>query len=533
MRDEKFKPMLGVVFETAADAMFLVNANGELMLVNGQMERLFGYDRSELLGQKVEMLVPESVRGGHPALRARFAADPSMRPLGASMRVSGRCKDGTEFPAEISLSAFTFDGQLIVSAIVRDLTARLAAAETSQGLVREAERERLQVRLYRAQRMEGLGQLAGGVAHDFNNILAVIINFASFVEDEISGAEKRPGGEHWAAAHGDIVEVRNAAERAARLTRQLLAFARKEVNRPEVVDVADALGELKAMLHRILGERIDLVITAEPGAPTVRIDPSQLEQVVLNLVVNARDAMPDGGQVTIDVACLDADDSYARGRPAIKAGVTYLRLRVTDTGTGIPPDVIDRIFEPFFSTKAESKGTGLGLAAVYGVVTEAGGGIEVCSDEGRGTTFNILLPAIQAPAHPGQSEAVSPPCPARGTTILVVDDDRGVRDVAERVLVKAGYTVLVASDGDEALAIVTRDQCRIDLLLSDMVMPGLQGHELAAAVERVRPDIKTILMSGYAEPLAGNGEPDPTLRLLDKPFTRTALLDVVHATERA
>jgi PAS domain S-box-containing protein len=532
MRNDKHDSILGMLFETAADAEILVDLDGVLLLANAQMERLFGYDRSELLGQKIEMLVPESARSGHPGLRARFAADPTTRPLGASMQVNGRCKDGTVFPAEISLSAFTFDGQLVVSAIVRDITARLAATKTHQVLAREAERDRLQLRLDRAQRMESLGQLAGGVAHDFNNILAVIINFATFVEDEIADAERAPGGEHWSAAHGDIVEVRNAAERAARLTRQLLSFARRDVNRPQVVDLAGVLGELEPMLQRSLGERVTLVISLGAGVPMVRIDPSQLEQVLLNLVVNARDAMPEGGRVTIDTARLDADESYARGRPGIKPDMTYLCLRVTDTGTGMPPDVVDRIFEPFFSTKAESKGTGLGLATVYGVVTQAGGSIEVYSHEGRGTTFNILFPAVQSLTEAAESEGLAPPRPAAGTTILVVDDDNGIRDVAQRVLVKAGYQVLIASDGDEALAIVTRGQHQIDLLLSDMVMPGLQGQELAAAVERVRPDIKTVLMSGYAEPLVGGAELDPTLRLLDKPFTRTALLDAIHATER-
>jgi PAS domain S-box-containing protein len=529
VRNKKYDSISGLLMEAAPEAMFLADTQGEFVLVNTQMERLFGYDRSELLGQRIEMLVPESARSHHEGLRARFTAQPSTRPMGVGLQVSARRKDGTEFRAEVSLSAFTFGDQLIVSAIVHDITARLAATETRQVLT--AERDQLQVRLDRAQRMEGLGQLAGGVAHDFNNILAVIINFASFVEDEISGATQRPGGEQWAAAHGDIVEVRNAAARAARLTGQLLSFARHDVNQAKVVDVTEVVGELELMLQRILGERINLVITAEPGAPTVRIDPSQLEQVVLNLVVNARDAMPDGGQVTIDVARLDADDSYAQGRPDIKAGVTYLYLRVTDTGTGIPDDVIDRIFEPFFSTKAEGKGTGLGLAAVYGVVAQAGGSIDVSSDDDRGTTFNILLPAMLTPAHPGPSQAIPPPRPAEGTTILVVDDDRGVRDVAQRVLVKAGYQVLLANDGEEALATVTRDQGHIDLLLSDMVMPGLQGHELAAAVKHVRPDIKTILMSGYAQPLTSDGEPDPALRLLDKPFTRTALLDAIHATQ--
>jgi PAS domain S-box-containing protein len=531
VRDETFDSIAWLLVETAPDGMVVVDVEGTIVLVNAQAERLFGYSRADLVGRPIEILVPEPLRERHPDLRKEFAYSPTPRPV-AGLQLSGRRKGGSVFPAEISLAALDVDGETLVSATIRDVTSRQAEAESRREADRARERDRLQVRLDRARRMESLGQLAGGVAHDFNNILAVILNYASFVEDEIANAEAAPGGGHWTAAHRDIVEVRNAAERATLLTRQLLAFARRDVSRPQVVDLAKVLGELESMLKRTLGERVSLVIRPDMCAPAVRIDPTQLEQVLLNLVVNARDAMPSGGQLVIATSRLDADESYANGRPDVRAGVRYLSLRVSDTGTGIPPDVVDRIFEPFFSTKAEAKGTGLGLATVYGVVTQAGGSIEVYSDLGRGTTFTILLPAAEAAHTEVESETAAPPRPAAGTTVLVVDDDRGVRDVSRRVLLDAGYEVLIANDGDEALAILTTYEGHIHLLLSDMVMPGLQGHELAAAAARLRPTTKVVLMSGYAEPLAG-GELDPGLRLLDKPFTRTTLLDAVHDAERA
>lgn len=534
MRVQKFDPVAGLLVDTAPDAMIVVDAEGTIMLMNARSERLFGYDRSELMGKKVEFLVPQAARVRHVKHRARFFNDPASGPTGGSMQFSARRKDATEFPAEISLSTFDVDGEVVVSVTVRDVTDRMAEAEAHRELATRAERDRLQLRLDRARRMETLRQLAGSVAHDFDNILAVILTYASFVEDRIDKVEQGPNGPSggkWTSTHHDIVEVRNAAERAIRLTHQLLTFARKDVNRPDVVDLPEALDALEPMLQRILGDRVNLVINSQLGAPPVRIDRSQIEQVLFNLIVNARDAMPAGGRVIVEINRLDANVAIATGQPEIKAGITYLALRVTDTGSRIPADVVDRIFEPFVSTNSETSGTGLGLATVYGIVTQAGGSVEVSSDEDRGTTFTILLPAVETRATTAQPEIVCPSRPAGGATILVVDDDGGIRDVAQQVLLGAGYDVLLAKNGDEALATLTRHDGPIHLLLSEMVMPGLQGHELAAAAALVRPATKVILMSDYPEPLAGE-DLATHLRLLDKPFTRTALLDAIHAVER-
>ena len=358
--DARFAGLL----EAAPDAMVCVDAEGRIALVNAQTERLFGYRRDELAGQPVEILIPDQVRDLHPAHRARYVKDPRARPMGADMQLAGRRRDGSTFPAEVSLAAMGTGEGLLVTAVVRDVTERLEIAAERERLRTQAERDKLERHLHQSQRLESLGQLAGGVAHDFNNLLGVISNYAAFAGEEV--ARQLPGG-RGKGVRDDIAQVQQAAERAAGLTHQLLAFARQEVIQPRVLTVNDVVLSVEQLLIRTLGEHVELITDLAADLPPVLADPGQIEQVLVNLAVNARDAMPQGGKLVIHTVSTRIDD--AASQHELPPG-QYVALKVSDTGTGIPKDVLDRVFEPFFTTKPKGEGTGLGLATVYGIITQ-------------------------------------------------------------------------------------------------------------------------------------------------------------------
>ncbi len=362
--DARFRGLL----EAAPDAMVCVDADGRIVLVNAQTERLFGYRREELAGQLVEILVPDAIRPGHPARRAAYMADPRPRQMGEGIDLAGRRRDGSTFPAEISLSAIDTGENILVMAAVRDVRERLELQAERERLKTQAERDRLERQLHQSQRLESLGQLAGGVAHDFNNLLAVISNYAAFVAEEID--TKTPQQE-WQAVREDIQQVQRAAERAAGLTHQLLAFARRDVIQPRALNLNRVIEGVEQLLVRTLGEHVELSTRLAAGLQPVLSDPGQIEQVLVNLAVNARDAMPGGGKLIVTTASTSIDEEHAASRVGLSAG-PYVSLKVSDTGTGMPQDVIDRAFEPFFTTKAKGEGTGLGLATVYGIVTQIG-----------------------------------------------------------------------------------------------------------------------------------------------------------------
>jgi PAS domain S-box-containing protein len=524
------------LLDAAPDATVGVDRAGTIVFANAQALRLFGYTREELLGRPIEVLVPDDMVAAHRGLREKYFAAATHRAMGSGEPLYARRQDGGVFPAEISLSGLHTDTGLLVSAAVRDISDRLRAEQERARLREEAERAKLQSQLQHTQRIESLGQLAGGIAHDFNNLLAVIINYAEFVTDTTAAhlpASSDDAAARWIAdVHGDGQQILRAARRGADLTHQLLAFARQDVTRPEVIRIAEVVQHVEAMLRRSLGEHIVLVTCCPGDCGPVLFDPSQLEQVLVNLAVNARDAMPGGGTLTIDTASVLVDAGYVAQCPKLRPG-EYTRLRVSDTGTGMPREVIDRVFEPFFTTKPPGKGTGLGLAMVYGIVTAAGGTVSIYSEQGLGTTITIMLPVTdRSPDHQAEPGRPAPDLRGHGETVLLVEDEPALRQVCRRLLTGNGYQVLAPEDSTAALDLARRQpEGGIDLLLTDVVMPHLLGTALADQVTTLHPQTRVLFMSGYATPvLAAHGTLTRDLTLLEKPFTGAELITAVHHT---
>jgi PAS domain S-box-containing protein len=502
--------------DAAPDALIVVDATGAIRIANRQAENLFGYSLNELIGRSVDMLVPDAVRGIHPRHREGYVAHPQTRPMGAQLKLSARRKDGSTFPVDISLSSIATDEGLLVSAAVRDITERIEAERERQIITEELH----QARLRQAQRLESVGQLAGGIAHDFNNLLAVILNYADFLGEQL------PPGE----MHDDVEQIQRAASRAADLTRQLLIFARREVVKPELLDLNAVVTGVEKLLRRTIGENVEFVTALAPGLPSVLADPGQLEQVFLNLAVNARDAMPGGGRLVVETADVTLDDVYADAHPGVTPG-RYVRLSVSDTGVGMSRETAARAFEPFFTTKPAGQGTGLGLATVYGIVTQAGGNARIYSEPGRGTLVGIHLPAVDEPAVAAAPRPDVPAAVSGGETILIVEDEPAVLLAAIRILGENGYTVLAQSSPAEALELLGNRDKRVDLLLTDVVMPGLSGIELARRARDARPGLRVVYMSGYShEIISHQGAIPADSALVQKPFTRKELLRVLRET---
>jgi two-component system, cell cycle sensor histidine kinase and response regulator CckA len=381
------------------------------------------------------------------------------------------------------------------------------------------ERRRVAQMLRQSQNVEAIGQLAGGVAHDFNNILGVILGYGEL-------AQRQLGAEHPAGARVD--QMVKAAERAAGLTRQLLAFSRKQVMQPKRLDLNALVANVEKMLGRLIGEDIDVVVRPAPSLGTVKADPGQIEQVILNLAVNARDAMPKGGSLTLETASVQLDEGYAAAHPPLQPG-RYVMLAVSDTGIGMNEETQQRIFEPFFTTKPEGQGTGLGLSTVYGIVKQSGGYIWVYSEPGRGTTFKVYLPRVDEPAEAAPAGAAPAEAPRGHETILLVEDTATLQEVIRETLEESGYTVLLASNGEEALALAREREGPIHLLLTDVVMPKLGGGDLAKLLLALRPEIRVLYMSGYTSgAISHHGVLGEGVMLLEKPFTGDKLARVVR-----
>jgi PAS domain S-box-containing protein len=465
------------VLEAAPNAIVAIDREGSITYVNPQVQITFGYEPPELIGSKIEMLLPERLHERHEGHRKGFFDHPVARPMGIGLDLAGRRKDGREFPVEISLSpVVSAEGPLVFATVV-DITAR-----------KTAEQELLQ-----AQKMESIGRLAGGIAHDFNNMLSAIRGFAELLHDDLELDPMPPVGE----LQHSVEAVRGAADRAAVLTAQLLAFSRRQVLAPAPLNLAIAVRAVEPMLRRLIGEQVQLGLKLDPGTGIVRADPGQVDQILLNLVVNARDAMPDGGTVTIETGNVTFEEPYALEHFELAPG-PYVMLAVTDTGSGMERETREHIFEPFFTTKEQGRGTGLGLATIYGIVRQSGGHIWLYSEPGQGTSFKLYFPRVEIT----QEEAQAPAAPeARSASglVLVVEDEPAVREYTTTVLERKGFRVVAVANAAEALAWLDTEAEQIDALVTDVVMPGLSGPQLAKQIAERGQPLGLVLVSGYTE----------------------------------
>jgi hypothetical protein len=493
-RSEKMVPAL---LESASQAIVSIDRSGRIVLANRRTEEMFGYSREELLGGRIELLLPESKRGAHGSQREDYFDRPRIRPMGIGMDLAGRRKDGAEFPVEVSLSYLELDEGVFAIAFVSDIS----------------QRKLLEEQLMHAQKMEAIGRLAGGVAHDFNNMLTVISGYNRMILDELSPLDP---------LRGYAEEILKAADRAAALTNQLLAFSRRQIMQPRVIAINEVVGQTQKMLHRLIGEDVEVVFGLAAGAGNIKADPGHVEQAIVNLAVNARDAMPLGGRLTIETANVHLDESYTRTHMGVQAG-EFVMIAVSDTGIGMDAETKRRIFEPFFTTKERGKGTGLGLATVYGIVKQTGGDIWVYSEPGRGTTFKLYFPRVVGPAAESAASETEK-IEAATETILVVEDEKAVRDLTVKMLQKLGYKILAAGSGAEAIEISGAYSGHIALLLTDVVMPNMSGRQLADILSKSRPDMKVLHLSGYTEnTVVHHGVIDSGVEFLPKPFSREVL----------
>jgi PAS domain S-box-containing protein len=510
--EERFRGLL----ESTPDAMVIVDQDGIITLVNAGAETAFGYSREELVGKPVEMLVPQRLQEQHVDHRAQFLADPRARLMGTGLELLGRRKDGTEFPVEVSLSPHrTADGLLILSAI-RDITER-KQAEAALAHERE-ERERTEEILHHAQKMEVLGQLSGGLAHDFNNMLGVIVGSLEILQRRLRTDDPK--------VFEPIETAMQAAERSAVLTHRLLAFSRQQPLEPKPFDVNRLVSGMSSLLNRTLGEGVAIETVLSAGLWTVSADVNQLENALLNLAVNARDAMPNGGKLTIETANVDLDEAYAAAHTEVSPG-QYVMLAVSDTGIGMDQETIDKCFEPFFTTKGPQHGTGLGLSQVYGFVKQSGGHIKIYSEVGQGTTVKLYLPRHMAEDITRAVEVSALPASTspREATILVVEDNELLLASVATMLRDQGYRVLTAPDAAAAFQLLEADP-NIKLLFTDVVLPlGVNGRQLADEARRRWPTLLVLFTTGYTRnAIIHQGRLDPGVDLIIKPFTYTALL---------
>jgi len=635
------------LLETLPDAVIAVDRDGTIVQVNTQAQDLFGYDREEMIGQKVEMLVPESYRPQHHRHREHYAEKPKTRRMGAELDLYGRRRNGSEFPVEIGLSPVATENGTFVLSAIRDISDRKRIAEelrraneelhrrtaeqlgeyrsrlaliidssddaiigkTLDGTItswnkgaeriygytpeevlgkniallvpadlsdeipnilrkiasggsvehyesvrvtkdgrhldisvsvsplRDAKGEvvgasaiarditaqkRAEAQLRQAQKMEAIGRLAGGVAHDFNNILGIINACTEFLRDRLDPA---------AESSLYVENIKKATERGSSLTRQLLTFSRSPAVQPCILDLNDRLKDISKLLRPLMGDDVEVLVVSRSPSAVVEADPGQLDQVLVNLAVNARDAMPRGGKLILETRSERFDDEFAEQHQTMAAG-RYVLLAVSDTGSGMDAATSERIFEPFFTTKEVGKGTGLGLATVYGIVKQSAGHILVYSEPGHGTTFKIYLPSADHKIGLRSDAAVEAVAPKRsGTTILLVEDDEIMRSLTRQLLQEHGYTVAEADDGKSALEWVASHPGPIDLLLTDVVMRRMSGPELVDQLKASRPNLKVVYMSGYTGELIAEREVlERGITLLEKPFSRTALLNTIHAT---
>ena len=490
------------VQDAMIDGLVVTDARGTIQVCNGACERMFGYADGELIGRNVNTLVPSPTREAHDGYLQRYGETGRRSLVGAPRELEGARKDGSVLPVMVAIGEATLDGERLFVGVIHDLTGRKI----------------VEAGLSRARQLEAIGQLTGGVAHDFNNILMVIIATAEMLADELVEDPQRL---EW------IERILGSAERATDLTRQLLAFARRQPLRPRPTQLNDIVAETGRMVARTLGEHVEIEAKLAEDLWVTSVDRAQFEAALLNLCLNARDAMPEGGTLTIETSNAVLDEDYARSRPGAKPG-EYAMLAVSDSGIGIPAPLVDRVFEPFFTTKEPGKGTGLGLSTVYGFIQQSDGHVSIYSEEGHGTTIRLYLPRVS-----GVAEAAGAPAaeasPVGSERILLVEDDAGVRAIVAGHLRQLGYDVEEAADGHQGLARLA-ESAPFQLLLSDVVMPGgLSGRALAEQARARHPGLRVLFMSGYAaDAVVRNGRLGENFRLLSKPFRRVDLARAVR-----
>jgi two-component system cell cycle sensor histidine kinase/response regulator CckA len=498
-RTEEHIRQQAALLDKAGEAIHVRDLAGRVSYWNRGAERLYGWAREGVAGRPAGDLL--GVPGAEP--------DDAARAMAASGEWRGelrrRTKDGREVIVE---SHWT---------LVRDDSGRPASTLVIDSDV--TERKRLEAQYLHAQRMESIGRLAGGVAHDFNNLLTVINGYSEMAMGKLEAEQP---------VYALVREVHRAGERAAALTRRLLAFSRKQILQPVVLDVNGLVAEGEKLLRRLIGEDIDLATALQPGLGRVKADPGEVEQVLINMAVNARDAMPRGGQLTIETRDVDLDEEYARLHADARPG-RYVLIAVSDTGVGMDAATKARVFEPFFTTKEVGKGTGLGLSTVYGIVRQSGGHIEVYSEPGRGTTFKVYLPRVKDT--PSASAPQQTPSPRGTETILLAEDEPAARSMMSLALRSLGYVVLEAGDGEVALRVCREYHGGIDLLVTDVVMPNLGGRDLATQLHVLRPQTRVLYLSGYTDDAVfRHGVLEPGTAFLPKPVTPSALARKVRET---
>jgi PAS domain S-box-containing protein len=506
MPDNKAIARLSAVFDTMHDGVILIDARGTMVQLNPAAERLFGYRAGEAVGQNVSFLMPEPFRQEHDSHLEQYHRSGLSKIIGTSREVVGQRKDGSTFPMEIAVSEAREDGQPLYIGLIHDLT----------------ERKRAEDQNAQALKIEAVGQLSGGVAHDFNNLLTVIVGNA-----EIIGEKLRTSPDLKRLADAILA----AGERGAELTQRLLAFGRRQTLQPVQVDGAALFEAMKPILARTLHNNIHVHAKIEKNLRPVFADPSQLQSAILNLALNAQDAMPNGGTLTITSENLPVEQQFKDGDLDLAPG-DYVLLTVTDEGVGMTPDVLQRVFEPFFTTKDVGKGSGLGLSMVFGFIKQSNGHVSIHSKPGFGTAVRIYLPAAKAPTERAETPAPMQEEPLAGgsETVLVAEDDPFVRAYAVNCLSSLGYQVVAAANGEDALVKLT-ESVPVDLLFTDVVMPGIDGWELADRARRLRPGLKVLLTSGYAlETLESRGRLHPGTAVLNKPYRKVVLAKRVRDT---
>ncbi|HEU0109111.1 MAG TPA: ATP-binding protein, partial [Vicinamibacteria bacterium] len=488
-------------FEEDLAGAYITRPDGTIVECNPAFVRMFGFNTAkEAIGTNAASLYATA------ELRASF--------------LEGLRRDGKIESLDVELRRADGTPISVIENVVGTFDERGQLAEIKGYILDNTERKKVEDQLRQAQRIDAIGRLAGGVAHDFNNLLGVITGYNELLRRHL------PPGD---ASSKYAFEINKAAERAAALTRQLLAFSRKQILQPQVLDLNTVVRDMEKLLHRLIGEDIEFATRTEPTLRTVKADPGQIEQVIMNLAVNARDAMPQGGKLTMETGNVILDAEYVRHHTGAREG-QHVMLAVSDTGHGMDAETQARIFEPFFTTKEKGKGTGLGLATVYGIVKQSGGSIWVYSEPGHGATFKVYLPAVDQPVQAQGSEVVESAAPRGSETVLVVEDEETLREIVREALQASGYNVLEARHGAEALRICESHATPIHLVITDIVMPGFGGRDLGERIRSSRPEIRMLYMSGYTDDtVVRHGVLTAEVAFLQKPFTLDALGRKVRA----